>query len=91
MNGNANQVQTGALAVNPGEVLWRHPDPTSSQMWQFMKNVSKKYGTDFDTYDQLLRWSTDNVADFWSEAWHHVGIKASKPFDKVSVLLCAAY
>ncbi|GAM90649.1 hypothetical protein ANO11243_086940 [Dothideomycetidae sp. 11243] len=69
-------------AVHPGEVLWTHPDPKSTQMWDFMNAVGRKYKQEFTTYDQLHKWSTENVADFWAETWHHVGIRSSKPYDK---------
>lgn len=24
--------------------LWEHPDPKSTQMWQFMQGINKKFG-----------------------------------------------
>ncbi|KAF2148259.1 acetoacetate-CoA ligase, partial [Myriangium duriaei CBS 260.36] len=82
MNGHAHTNGNGAHAVHPGEELWRHPDPQSSQMWDFLTNVNKKYNKNLTTYNQLYQWSIDNVAEFWSETWQHVGIRASKPFEK---------
>lgn len=63
--------------------LWRHPDPTSTPLWKFVQHVNSKYGLDLKDYPAVYRWSIDNVAEFWEEAWHFVGIRASKSFDKV--------
>jgi acetoacetyl-CoA synthetase len=65
------------------DVLWNHPDPTSTPMWRFLQHINKKYGLSLDGYPTLYQWSIDNVALFWDEVWHFVGITASTPFDKV--------
>lgn len=63
--------------------LWRHPDPTSTPMWAFLLRVNQRYGLELADYPGLYKWSVENVAEFWEEVWHSVGITASKPFDKV--------
>ncbi|KXH63108.1 acetoacetate-CoA ligase [Colletotrichum salicis] len=63
--------------------LWRHPDPASTPMWAFLLQVNQKYGLELADYPGLYKWSVENVAEFWEEVWHSVGITASKPFDKV--------
>ncbi|GKT51606.1 malonamoyl-CoA synthetase vrtB [Colletotrichum spaethianum] len=63
--------------------LWRHPDPTSTPMWAFLLRVNSKYGLELADYPGLYKWSIENVAEFWEEVWHFVGITASRPFDKV--------
>ncbi|KAJ4231915.1 hypothetical protein NW759_002311 [Fusarium solani] len=64
-------------------VLWRHPNPESTPMWEFLQHVNKKHGLSLDGYPALYKWSIDEVALFWEEVWHFVGITASKPFDEV--------
>ncbi len=59
-------------------------------MWKFLQHVNSKYGLALDGYPALYRWSVDNVAAFWAECWHFVGIKASKQFDEVRGLSCEA-
>lgn len=66
-----------------GEVLWTHPDPTSTPMWRFLQLVNEKHGLQLKDYRDLYRWSVDDVALFWEEVWHFVGITASQPFHKV--------
>ncbi|GJC96080.1 acetoacetate-CoA ligase [Colletotrichum higginsianum] len=67
--------------------LWRHPDPTSTPMWAFLLRVNSKYGLELADYPGLYKWSIENVAEFWEEVWHFVGITASKPFDKPNLIL----
>ncbi|KAK8065829.1 acetoacetate ligase [Apiospora hydei] len=63
--------------------LWRHPDPESTHMFRFLHHVKFKYQLDISDYPGLLRWSVDNIADFWAEVWHFCGIKASRQYDDV--------
>ena len=73
----------GSVTKTAGEELWRHDSPESTPMYGFMQTVNKKYGLQLRDYPDLYRWSVDNVAAFWEECWHFVGIKSSKPFDQV--------
>ena len=65
------------------EVIWRHPDPESTQMWKFMQHVNKKFDLRLDDYQGLYKWSIDNVGDFWGEVWDFLGIVAEKRFTEV--------
>jgi len=71
------------LSSDQPEELWRHPHPWSTQMHVFLKHVNTKYGLRLLDYSALSRWSVDNLAAFWEETWHFVGITASKPYDEV--------
>lgn len=75
-------IPAGGAAGAPAE-LWRHPDPTSTAMYKFLEHVNKTYNISLTDYPSLYRWSVENVADFWKECWHFIGIKASRPFDDV--------
>jgi len=70
-----------AGGVRPGEVLWKHPNPHSTQMWHFLQEVNQNYNLDLTTYHDLCQWSIKNIADFWSATWKHVGIQASDTAD----------
>ncbi|RYO84057.1 hypothetical protein DL766_009502 [Monosporascus sp. MC13-8B] len=63
--------------------LWRHPDPTSTQMHRFLEHVRTKYGLGIADYPALYKWSVENISDFWGEVWHFCGIKASRPYSQV--------
>ncbi|KAF1739768.1 Acetoacetyl-CoA synthetase [Beauveria bassiana] len=59
------------------EVLWTHPDPTSTPMWQFIQRVNAEHNLALAGYPDLYRWSIDRIADFWRACWDFVGIVAS--------------
>jgi acetoacetyl-CoA synthetase len=65
--------------------LWTpSPDRTEhSGMKDYMDHVNKKYGKSFTAYDELFKWSVDNIADFWGSFWHFSGMKYSKDFNTV--------
>jgi len=65
------------------EVLWTPENPRSTVMWQFMERVNSKYGLELKDYQDLYKWSIDNIGPFWEEVWLFSEIKASRPFDKV--------
>lgn len=52
-------------------------------MWDFMQQVNKKHGKAFETYDELYKWSIDDVATSWADIWDHCGIRASQPYQTV--------
>lgn len=58
--------------------LWRHPDPEATQMHGFKEFVNAKYGLQLHHYEDLHKWSVENLGDFWSEVWDFVGIRGEK-------------
>lgn len=67
--------------------LWRHPNPSSTRMYEFKEIVNKKYNLKLESYDDLYGWSVGNIAEFWGETWWFTGIKAEKGFEKVCRVL----
>ncbi|KAF2189073.1 acetoacetate-CoA ligase [Zopfia rhizophila CBS 207.26] len=65
------------------KLLWEHPAPKSTPMWAFLKHVNEKYKLQLKSYDELHKWSVDNIADFWGTVWEYVGIRASPSGSKV--------
>jgi acetoacetyl-CoA synthetase len=67
------------------KLLWS-PDPDlakRSQMHQYMQFVNAYTDRKFKTYDELHRWSVENIRAFWGTFWHYSGIKFSVDFDQV--------
>jgi acetoacetyl-CoA synthetase len=67
--------------------LWQ---PTEAQKQKanttaFMREVNKKFGKSFETYNELYEWSVNNLADFWQAVWTFVEIKYSRPYDSVLI------
>lgn len=52
-------------------------------MWEFKELLNSKYGLSLESYNDLYKWSIENISRFWEETWHFTGVVASKPFDKV--------
>ena len=63
--------------------LWRHPSPSSTQMHAFKELINAKYGLRLDHYEDLHKWSVDNIGAFWSEVWDFTGIKGMKVDEEV--------
>lgn len=65
------------------QLLWRHPSPHDTQMWQFLQGVNSKYDKHLRTYQDLHRWSIENTAEFWSEVWDYCGVRHSQSYEEV--------
>jgi acetoacetyl-CoA synthetase len=52
-------------------------------MTQFIHFVNDRYNKQLESYDQLYRWSIDNIPDFWAAMWEFGKIKASKKYETV--------
>ena len=69
----------------PHKILWK-PDPETaakSQIYKYMEFVNDYSGRKFKTYDELWRWSVENIQAFWGTFWHYSGIKYSADFKEV--------
>ncbi|KAM3444677.1 hypothetical protein NHJ13734_001179 [Beauveria thailandica] len=49
--------------------LWEHPNPKTTEMWQFMHNCNNRFGLNMQTFDELYAWSCAQRADFWGAVW----------------------
>ncbi|MEW5947144.1 MAG: acetoacetate--CoA ligase [bacterium] len=54
-----------------------------TNVYGFMRRVNAGRGKDFREYEELHRWSVENVADFWADMWEEAEIKASRGYDEV--------
>jgi len=50
---------------------------------QFISFVNKKHGLQINSYDELYKWSIENIHDFWAAMWEFGKIKASRRYDMV--------
>jgi len=65
--------------------LWTPSEERLKQanMTRFMEYVNKQYGKDFGSYNDLYRWSIDNIPDFWASMWEFAEIRASQNYKVV--------
>ncbi|KAI9730447.1 MAG: hypothetical protein M1818_008142 [Claussenomyces sp. TS43310] len=63
--------------------LWRHADPQSTRMADFIRQIDNQYNLNITTYDDLYQWSIDDVGLFWKAVWDFVGVVAKRPFQEI--------
>jgi acetoacetyl-CoA synthetase len=71
--------------VDPQQPLWE-PAPEqleAVEMQRFMDWAGERRGRAFADYDELWRWSTEHLEDFWAGIWEFCGVRASKPYERV--------
>lgn len=49
----------------------------------FIEFVNRRYARQFRTYDELYKWSVENIGDFWASMWEFGGVVASREYDTV--------
>jgi len=52
-------------------------------MTRFMRWAGERRGRPFSDYDELWRWSVDEVEDFWASIWEFFNVRASRPYERV--------
>src|ERR1700704_5300815 len=68
-----------------GDILWTPPADLrqSTEVGRFMTWVAEHRGRDFPSYDELQRWSVEDLEGFWSAVWEFYGIRAHTPYERV--------
>lgn len=67
------------------DVLWSPPADVRARtrMGQFLSWLEQHRGLSFATYDDLWRWSVEDLEGFWSAVWEFFEIVAHHPYDAV--------
>jgi acetoacetyl-CoA synthetase len=68
-----------------GEILWTPPADVleTSQLGRYLSWLKASRGQDFGTYDELFRWSVDELEAFWESLWDYFEIRAHTPYEQV--------
>ncbi len=63
------------MASQP-EILWQpSPEKTATTvMVKFMRFAETQTGRKFENYNELHKWSVENIAEFWSAIWKFCGV-----------------
>jgi len=64
-------------------VLWRPQDPQSARTHQFRRKINSLHTLSLQTYEELWKWSTENIGDFWNAVWDETGVIGTKGDNKV--------
>jgi acetoacetyl-CoA synthetase len=51
----------------------------SSELTRYMRRLDRG----FERYDELWRWSVEDIEGFWASLWEHFEIEASRPYERV--------
>jgi len=62
----------------PSEERMKHANIT-----KFINLVNKKHGLQINSYNELYKWSIENISDFWAAMWEFGEIKASRKYKVV--------
>jgi acetoacetyl-CoA synthetase len=65
--------------------MWEPPPEQreSVEMARFMEWAAQRRGRAFAGYDELWRWSVDELEEFWASVWEFCGVRASRPYERV--------
>ncbi|MBM3131757.1 MAG: acetoacetate--CoA ligase [Chloroflexi bacterium] len=66
-------------------LLWQPSEETKNRanMTRFMRFVNERYRLSCSEYDELYRWSIENIPELWAAVWDFTGIEASRGYDRV--------
>jgi acetoacetyl-CoA synthetase len=73
-----------ARSSGPG-VLWTPPADVweTTEIGRYVAWLERERGLSFADYDELQRWSVDDLEAFWSTIWDFSGVKAHAPYTSV--------
>jgi acetoacetyl-CoA synthetase len=66
-------------------VLWTPPPDVreTTEIGRYLAWLERERGLAFERYEELWRWSVDDLAGFWSSIWEFFGVKAHAPYETV--------
>ncbi|KZY02693.1 MULTISPECIES: acetoacetate--CoA ligase [unclassified Sulfitobacter] len=67
------------------QILWT-PTPEraeASTLAEFMRWLEKERSLSFADYNEMWRWSIDDLEGFWSAIWEFFDLRASQPWERV--------
>ena len=67
------------------EVLWRPPADVllRSRIGHYLAWLDATHGRRFASYDELWRWSVDDLPGFWGSVWDHFAIQSASGYERV--------
>jgi acetoacetyl-CoA synthetase len=73
------------VTVGPPEKLWEPPTELveRARMTEYMRWLAAERGLELDGYDDLWRWSVDDLEGFWSSIWDFFEVQADGGYDQV--------
>jgi acetoacetyl-CoA synthetase len=77
--------QESCMVTKMRKPLWVPSEERIKQanVTRFISFVNEKHGLEINSYDELYRWSIEDIQDFWEAMWEFGKIKASRRYDVV--------
>jgi acetoacetyl-CoA synthetase len=74
-----------ARVAEIGSVLWTPPADAreTTQVGRYLDWLKEERGIDHAGYDELWRWSVDDLEGFWGSLWDFFEIRAHTPYERV--------
>src|SRR3954447_1171758 len=71
--------------ASPGKLLWEPPQDVCERatLTRYMVWLRDERSLSFGDYQELWRWSVDELEDFWASVWEFCEVRASTPYDRV--------
>ncbi|KAJ5609582.1 hypothetical protein N7528_010149 [Penicillium herquei] len=66
-------------ATSNPRAVWKHPYPKTTRIDAFRRHVNRKYGLALRGYNDLHKWSVDQLEAFNAELWEFCGVVCSVP------------
>jgi acetoacetyl-CoA synthetase len=67
------------------DVLWTPPPDVreTTEIGRYLAWLERHRGLSFSSYDELWRWSVDDLDGFWSSIWEFFEVKSHAPYSTV--------
>ncbi len=71
--------------LNEGDLLWTPSRERieNAKVTAFTRWLAKERGKSFATYEDLWRWSVDELEEFWQAVWDYFDVQSSAPHTSV--------
>ena len=68
-----------------GRILWNPPRDVRERttLGRYLNWMRDEHGRDLADWDELWRWSVDDLEGFWASLWEFFDVQASEPYDEV--------
>ncbi|MBY0095812.1 acetoacetate--CoA ligase [Mesobacillus maritimus] len=73
------------MVGNIGEVMWEPSQKfiENTTLTRYMNWLKETKGLTFEGYQDLWKWSVDELEDFWETIWEFGAVKATRKYDNV--------
>jgi acetoacetyl-CoA synthetase len=71
-------VSSGLADTGGGDLLWEPPAELveRARLTEYMRWLEAERGLRFDGYEELWRWSVDDLEGFWGSIWDFFNVQA---------------